>query len=115
MNTPCNRPPAGWWCSREAGHEGPCAARPGSRPEAVNTPEQAREITERFLIGAKRQWMDEADRVLREIALLPWSQRWRAKYMAERCLGVGPYWDLGFGKHRWLKMMWRRWLWPWRW
>lgn len=21
-------PPLGWWCSREAGHRGPCAARP---------------------------------------------------------------------------------------
>lgn len=24
----CEVPPKGWWCSREAGHEGPCAARP---------------------------------------------------------------------------------------
>lgn len=24
----CRIPPAGWWCSREAGHDGPCAARP---------------------------------------------------------------------------------------
>lgn len=23
----CNVPPQGWWCSREKGHEGPCAAR----------------------------------------------------------------------------------------
>jgi hypothetical protein len=23
----CDVPPEGWWCSREAGHEGPCAAR----------------------------------------------------------------------------------------
>ncbi len=22
----CNRPPKGWICTREAGHEGPCAA-----------------------------------------------------------------------------------------
>lgn len=26
--TRCERPPEGWWCSRPAGHEGPCAARP---------------------------------------------------------------------------------------
>ena len=25
---PCAVPPKGWWCSRAAGHEGPCAARP---------------------------------------------------------------------------------------
>ena len=24
----CDKPPAGWWCSRERGHNGPCAARP---------------------------------------------------------------------------------------
>lgn len=23
----CTIPPIGWWCSRDAGHEGPCAAR----------------------------------------------------------------------------------------
>lgn len=23
----CTVPPAGWWCSRPAGHDGPCAAR----------------------------------------------------------------------------------------
>lgn len=27
-NTVCLRPPPGWWCSRQAPHEGPCAARP---------------------------------------------------------------------------------------
>lgn len=26
----CKLPPAGWWCSRAPGHEGPCAARPTS-------------------------------------------------------------------------------------
>lgn len=25
----CDRPSFGWWCSREKGHEGPCAARKG--------------------------------------------------------------------------------------
>jgi hypothetical protein len=25
---PCDRAPAGWWCSRTPGHDGPCAARP---------------------------------------------------------------------------------------
>jgi hypothetical protein len=24
----CEVPPPGWWCSREAGHDGPCAAYP---------------------------------------------------------------------------------------
>ncbi len=24
----CTYPPAGWWCSFEADHDGPCAARP---------------------------------------------------------------------------------------
>jgi hypothetical protein len=28
----CNRPPSGWFCTRAAGHEGPCAALPVSLP-----------------------------------------------------------------------------------
>lgn len=27
MSGKCEIPPAGWWCSREPGHDGPCAAR----------------------------------------------------------------------------------------
>lgn len=30
----CVVPPPGWWCSREAGHDGPCAARPTTAPTA---------------------------------------------------------------------------------
>src|SRR5688572_20133530 len=30
----CSVPPDGWWCSREVGHEGPCAARPAADPRA---------------------------------------------------------------------------------
>lgn len=26
----CTVPPEGWWCSREKGHDGPCAARQGA-------------------------------------------------------------------------------------
>jgi hypothetical protein len=29
---PCDVPPEGWWCSRKAGHEGPCAARQLEKP-----------------------------------------------------------------------------------
>ena len=28
LRTKCERPPAGWYCSREPGHDGPCAATP---------------------------------------------------------------------------------------
>lgn len=28
----CQIPPSGWWCSRDVGHEGPCAARVRLRP-----------------------------------------------------------------------------------
>lgn len=28
----CEVPPPGWWCSREPGHDGPCAARPIRTP-----------------------------------------------------------------------------------
>ena len=29
----CHRPPPGWYCTRQQGHEGPCAARPLSEPK----------------------------------------------------------------------------------
>lgn len=32
LGTACDRPPIGWWCSRAAGHDGPCAAHPVSSP-----------------------------------------------------------------------------------
>ena len=32
--------PAGWWCSREIGHEGPCAARHNVYLEALQTVER---------------------------------------------------------------------------
>ncbi len=41
--TRCQVPPPGWWCSRSAGHDGPCAARSWpedprlSGPEAMST------------------------------------------------------------------------------
>lgn len=28
----CTVPPTGWWCSRTAGHDGPCATRRGNHP-----------------------------------------------------------------------------------
>ncbi len=31
----CTVPPEGWWCSREKGHEPPCAARPGKHPQSA--------------------------------------------------------------------------------
>lgn len=31
----CRVPPEGWWCSREKGHEGPCAARPTSQGDPL--------------------------------------------------------------------------------
>lgn len=36
----CPVPPPGWWCSREPGHDGPCAARP--------TEDRMREAVERL-------------------------------------------------------------------
>jgi hypothetical protein len=28
----CQLPPPGWWCTRRAGHDGPCAALPNDDP-----------------------------------------------------------------------------------
>ena len=41
----CTVPPNGWWCSREAGHEPPCAARPGKHPEPAVPEHAASETT----------------------------------------------------------------------
>jgi hypothetical protein len=41
MNDKCQLPPAGWECSRKAGHEGPCAATPAPQ---VPTDGQADEL-----------------------------------------------------------------------
>lgn len=34
----CKVPPAGWQCSREPGHPGPCAARPIPPPKLYDEP-----------------------------------------------------------------------------
>lgn len=43
VKTVCTVPPEGWWCSRDAGHEGPCAAREIGEPwdGSLTAPEQA--------------------------------------------------------------------------
>jgi hypothetical protein len=33
---PCDKAPQGWLCSREKGHEGPCAAHPDPREEPIS-------------------------------------------------------------------------------
>jgi len=33
----CELPPEGWWCSREPGHEGPCAARENGPADTILT------------------------------------------------------------------------------
>lgn len=44
MSTPhCSRPPAGWWCSRTADHDGPCAARPFEAHVAGDGPFSAKD------------------------------------------------------------------------
>lgn len=42
----CNVPPAGWWCSREPNHEGPCAARPLSDLDSAVDPIDVNETAE---------------------------------------------------------------------
>jgi hypothetical protein len=44
-NGRCRIPPEGWWCSREPGHDGPCAARPVGN--------QGRKVTETDALRAQ--------------------------------------------------------------
>lgn len=42
---PCLMPPPGWWCSRQRGHEGPCAARPFGEDVAPGRTHRARVLS----------------------------------------------------------------------
>lgn len=42
MSNHCKIPPSGWCCTRDAGHEGPCAAYKLSDPEGWASPILAR-------------------------------------------------------------------------
>lgn len=56
---PCLAPPAGWYCTRNGGHEGPCAAKRSLDNKAGRTPEPASylddEQTARGLCACKTQ------------------------------------------------------------
>jgi hypothetical protein len=56
MNTvrKCNLPPPGWYCTREAGHEGPCAAMPMYTPEENKRAD--RELTIMFILAGGIPW-----------------------------------------------------------
>lgn len=43
----CLRPPLGWSCSREAGHDGPCAASPAEGDDVRSTPPVGARLTGR--------------------------------------------------------------------
>lgn len=58
----CQRPPFGWFCSREPGHEGPCAAWPH---EPVEKEEPARGGEEPAVPTAEER--EEADRLTRAV------------------------------------------------
>ncbi len=36
MKEKCDKPPEGWLCSRESGHDGPCAVRPNNARQHDN-------------------------------------------------------------------------------
>jgi hypothetical protein len=58
----CLVPPKGWWCSREAGHDGPCAARPTAELAAKalavwkNLPDDERNGERPFVFGFNAGW-----------------------------------------------------------
>lgn len=57
VNGVCNRPPPGWWCSRESGHAGPCAARPAA-PLREETRTQAEWLEEAQELSLRVTGMD---------------------------------------------------------
>lgn len=55
--------------------------------------EHAKEVVTGFIADAKERWIDLADRALRKIAKLRWWELWKARDLAEECLGIGKYWN----------------------
>ena len=51
-NGTCTVPPSGWWCSRKAGHPGPCAAREAIRADYTPTTESIR-----YLATSESTWL----------------------------------------------------------
>lgn len=58
MSSPgkCLVPPAGWWCSRDAGHEGPCAARP-----IAEVPAEVAEVLQELIEEMTNRAMEHDD------------------------------------------------------
>lgn len=58
MKTKCSNPPAGWYCSREPGHHGPCAASPTPPPfntmDTLNIPALCKELREATAAALER-------------------------------------------------------------
>lgn len=59
----CTVPPTGWWCSREAGHTGPCAARP-----TLDEGSPAWDVAVDALVAELHAPEDYAQRVVRIVA-----------------------------------------------
>ena len=60
----CDRPPAGWRCTRQPGHKGPCAAIPTRKAATVYVPTEAlmrlRLASERSHIGRRHHGVWES-------------------------------------------------------
>jgi hypothetical protein len=57
----CDRPPEGWYCTRDKGHEGPCAAHPASEPKALTA--LHKELGQLRWMGADEGW----DRAIKSV------------------------------------------------
>jgi len=79
----CRVPPPGWWCSREADHDGPCAARPGE-PEGLVPRQVITQMLEAKMIGS----VEQAWKVLQH-----WFDLGRYDYGGARDIDMG--WRLG--------------------
>ena len=67
----CEKPPKGWRCTRDAGHDGPCAA------VSVDPWAALREADQAYAEGV-REWRDKAEAAEQRVASLEATQERRA-------------------------------------
>ncbi|MDP0495075.1 MAG: hypothetical protein Q7Q73_02595 [Verrucomicrobiota bacterium JB024] len=72
MSDECKLPPAGWRCTRKAGHEGPCAAVPNDRPTVAKNATTETPRTDKWeheeMCGFEVTWEDNCRQLERELA-----------------------------------------------
>lgn len=90
----CTTPPPGWWCSRENGHDGPCAARPEVKDRWWHTlmtfvPREAYLRATRALHDARAAYHDERARSIEADTVMRHQREYIAELETDRARRAG--------------------------